>query len=100
MGAAVRLSTFDNPYDPFKDFVRWYLWDTMSGYDSCGYLDRVARTSNQFTDYENRVEIERAIDDIIANDVTGMRCKVVEGQPLPKKREKTNQSPSKGVGST
>lgn len=83
MGAAIRLSTYDNPYDPFEDFERWYIWDTMSGYNSCEYLDRIARTSNQMSERENQREIERAIDDIIAHDVTGMRCRVIEGKPLP-----------------
>lgn len=84
--AAVRLSTFDNPYDPFKDWYKWYVWDVTNGWNSCEYLDRIARTSDLFTDHENRKEIERAIDEILANDLTGMRCKVVEGKPLPKKR--------------
>jgi len=83
--AAVRLSTFDNPYHPFTDFERWYLWDVEHGYNSCEYLDRIARTTPLFTDHENRLEIERAIDDILAHDVTGMRCKVVEGKPVPTK---------------
>lgn len=90
--ASVRLSTFDNPYDPFADFYKWYVWDELHGYNSCGYLDKIARTSNQFSDYENSEEIERAIDEIIANDFTGMRCKVIDGKPLPK-RSTTTLSP-------
>lgn len=89
MSKAVRLSTFDNPYNPFTSFEQWYIWDVLHGYNSCEYLDRIARTSNQFSDVENIKEIERAIDEIIAYDVTGMRCKVIEGQPVPVKREKT-----------
>lgn len=88
MGKAVRLSTFDNPYDPFTSFEHWYIWDVLHGYNSCEYLDRIARTSNQFSDVENIKEIERAIDEIIAYDVTGMRCKVIEGQAPPKLSEK------------
>lgn len=82
--ANVRLSTFDNPYNPFDSFYDWLLWDELHGYNSCGYLAKIARTSNQFSDYENEQEVERAIDDIIAHDVTGMRCKVTEGAPLPR----------------
>ena len=84
MGAAIRLSTYDNPINPFEDFARWYWWDTVVlHYNTCEVLDSEAKTSDQFSMAENRAEIERAIDDIIAHDATGMRCKVVEGQPLP-----------------
>ena len=44
------LTTFDNPYDPFKDFVSWYIYDADKGYYSCAYLARIARTSEQLTE--------------------------------------------------
>ena len=62
------LTTFDNPYDPFTQFTSWYLYDVEKGYNSCAYLDRIAKTSDQFTDKENVAEIERAIDEIIKYD--------------------------------
>lgn len=62
------LTTFDNPFNPFDDFVSWFLFDTEKGYNSCSYLARIARTSDQLTDEENEREIERAIDEIIQYD--------------------------------
>lgn len=62
------LTTFDNPYDPFDQFDEWFLFDNEKGYDTCGYLDRIARTSEQFSDEENELEVERAIDEIIKYD--------------------------------
>jgi hypothetical protein len=46
------------------------------GYCSCGYLDRIARTSSQLSDEENEKEIERAIDEIIKLDPFNLYKKV------------------------
>jgi hypothetical protein len=73
---AVMLSTIDNPYDPFDNFSSWYMYDVESGYNSCAYLARIAKTSDQFTDVENEEEIERAIDEIIQYDFRNIYFKV------------------------
>lgn len=64
----VALTTFDNPYNPFTQFQKWFLFDTEKGHNSCAYLARIARTSDEFTEEENEKEIERAIDEIIQYD--------------------------------
>lgn len=74
--AQVALTTFDNPYDPFKEFDSWLLYDSEKGYNSCGYLGRIARTSDSLTDEENEEEIERAIDEIIKYDFLNIYKKV------------------------
>lgn len=73
---AVALSTFDNPFNPLTNFNDWFVWDVSHGYNSCGYLARIARTSSQLTDEENNKEIERAIDEIIALDPFNVYRKV------------------------
>ncbi len=70
------LTTIDNPYNPFKNFNQWFLFDVQKGYNSCSYLARVARTSDQFTDDENKQEIERAIDEIIKYDFMNIYKKI------------------------
>lgn len=35
------LSTFDNPYNPIKEFDKWYAFDTRKGYNTLAYLDRL-----------------------------------------------------------
>ena len=72
------LSTIDNPYNPFDDFKNWFLFDVQNGYNSCAYLARIARTSDQLTEKENFEEIEKAIDEIIELDFMGVYIKVIE----------------------
>ena len=57
------LTTIDNPFDPFEQFHSWFLFDVEKGYNTCAYLGRIARTSE-----ENDIEVERAIDEIIKYD--------------------------------
>ncbi len=71
------LTTIDNPFDPFKDFLPWFQFDEEKGYHSCSYLGRIARTSNQLSDKENNSEIEKAIDEIIKYDYRNIYKKVV-----------------------
>ena len=59
------LTTIDNPFDPFEQFTSWFLFDIEKGYNTCSYLARIAKTSDQFSEKENDEEIERAIDEII-----------------------------------
>lgn len=72
------LTTTDNPYDPFEQFTQWFLFDEEKGYHSSSYLGRIARISDALSDEENEEEIERAIDEIIKYDFTGMYKKVYE----------------------
>lgn len=76
MNEEFRLTTFDNPFDPFKQFKDWFLFDIEKGYYTCSYLGRIAKTSNMLTDEENNKEIERAIDDIIKHDFMNIYKKV------------------------
>ena len=72
------LTTFDNPYDPFEQFTSWFLFDIEKGYNTCSYLGRIARTSDQLSDAENDLEVERAIDEIIKYDFRNIYKKVIK----------------------
>ena len=60
-----RLTTFDNPFDPFEDFTSWWMFDIEKGYNTCSYLDRIANITDDMSQKEVNEEIERAIDEII-----------------------------------
>jgi len=72
------LTSVNNPWNPFDQFKRWYLFEMTEGYDACGMLARVERTSPEFTEEENHAEHERAIAAILASDFTNSYKRVVE----------------------
>lgn len=70
------LTTFDNPFDPFEQFTSWFMFDVEKGYNSCGYLARIANLTDDMSDQEVNDEIERAIDEIIQYDFMNIYKKV------------------------
>ena len=76
MSAKCMLTTFDNPYDPFKNYTSWLMCDIERGHGCCELLGRVARISDTLTPEENDKEVERAIDEIIKYDFQNIYKKV------------------------
>ena len=74
--AACRLTTIDNPFDPFEQFDDWFMFDVEKGYNTCSYIDRIAKIKEDFTEKETNEEIERAIDEIITYDFQNIYKKV------------------------
>ena len=70
------LTTFDNPYDPFEQFTSWNLFDIEKGYNTCSYLGRIVRLSDELSEKEESEESERAIDEIIKYDYASIYKKV------------------------
>ena len=71
-----KLTTIDNPFDPFEEFDSWFMFDIENGYKSCEYLARIAKLSDDMTESEVEEEIERAIDEIIYYDFRNIYKKV------------------------
>lgn len=70
-----RLTTFDNPFDPFTQFDSWFLYDVEKGYNTCAYLDRVLNEAPSNQDPSDSA-ISEAIDKIVKNDIFNMYKKV------------------------
>ena len=77
----VRITTIDNPFDPQEDFKQWFTYDVTNGYNTCAYLSRIAKPSDQLSDEENERENERAIDEIIKYDFQNIYIKVKTNTP-------------------
>lgn len=76
--ATSMLTTIDNPFDPFEDFISWMMFDKEKGYDSSERLMRIANLSDDMTQKEVDDEIERAINEIIKYDFMNIYRKVTQ----------------------
>ncbi len=72
------LTTIDNPFSPFTNWIKWLTYDKDAGYNTCEYLARICPISVSLTDEENYVNIDAAVDDIILNDFRNIYRKVRE----------------------
>lgn len=70
------LTTIDNPFDPFDQFNEWFLFDAENGYNTCGYLARIANLSDDMSQKEIDEEVDRAMDEIIGYDFMNIYKKV------------------------
>lgn len=72
----VMLTTADNPFNPFTQFQEWFAFDESKGYNSCSYLARIANISDELSEVDELLEIERAIDEIVRMNILGIYKKV------------------------
>ena len=82
MARDYKLTTFDNPYDPFDDFTKWYMYDVDNGYNTCERLAMEANISDDMTRKEEQEETIRAIDAIIFADPFNIYKKVYKDEKI------------------
>ena len=78
-----RLTTVDNPWDPFEEFPQWYQFDVTNGYKSTDLLGRVIMDSHETSVAQQNDANTQAIDEIVAENVSGMHRKVTREVPDP-----------------
>lgn len=76
MSSECKLTTIDNPFDPFEQFDDWLRFDEDKGYNTCSYLARIAKITDDMTPNEEDAEIERAIDEILSLNPIALYKKV------------------------
>lgn len=78
-----KLTTFDNPFDPFEQFDKWLMFDIEKGYDCCGRLDRLLKVDDDMSSVEVEQAIEEAIDRIIELDILNIYKKKTRELVMP-----------------
>lgn len=76
-----RLTTVDNPHDPFDEYPAWYAFDVLSGYRTTEFLGRIIQDSDQMSEADQELANEQAIDEIVKENVLGIYRKVTKDFP-------------------
>lgn len=76
MPKEVTVTTTDNPFNPFEDFVSWFMFDIEKGYYTSSKLARLTNLRNDMTELEELEEIERAVDRLIQIDPLDIYIKI------------------------
>ena len=71
MVLAYRLTTEDNPYDPFDEFNEWFAFDVSKGYHTTAYLGRVTYTSSDLAQADQIEASNEAVIDAFALNLEG-----------------------------
>ena len=74
--SASMLTTVDNPFDPFTQFDDWQTFDENKGYNTCSYLARVVKTSDELSEEDEALAIDQGIDEIVKENILGIYRKV------------------------
>lgn len=59
------LTTFDNPFNPFTDFITWWKVDMLLGHNTCSLLAEMSNTSDAASDEVNDEYIQEAMHEIV-----------------------------------
>lgn len=71
------LTTTDNPYNPHTQFDLWKAFDDSQGYNSCSYLARIVKSSDDLSPLDQAIAVEEGIDAIVEMNILGIYKKFV-----------------------
>lgn len=72
----VNITTKDNPFNPFDNFVEWFLYDTEKGYFTSSKIARLTKQEEYITEEEESKALEEAIDRLIEIDPLNIYIKI------------------------
>lgn len=70
------LSTLDNPFNPFTQFDEWNAYDIQHGYNTNAYLARITTSSDEVSETQQAIDIDKAMNEIVDLDLLGLYIKV------------------------
>lgn len=73
-----KLTTIDNPYNPFTDYDSWNAFDEQQGYFTQSLIARQIYQSDELDQETNDYLYEKGLDDILKEDDLGIRVKINE----------------------
>ena len=62
------LTTFDNPFNPFTEFDRWWKEDLLLGHNCCGLLANESNVADIASDEVNDKAIIEAMERIVKRE--------------------------------
>jgi hypothetical protein len=78
LGKEIRITSADNPYNPFTHWEQWLLFDINAGYNTCGRLARVTFLSDSMTDKEIIENVELGINELIKTGSINKNGEIIE----------------------
>lgn len=74
----VKLTTIDNPYNPFTHYDDWKAFDEEKGHCTVSLIARIAKSSYELSEEEEEAARLSAIDEILEFDFEGIYKKVFD----------------------
>lgn len=59
------LTTYDNPFNPFTEFERWFKEDLRLGHNTCGLLANFSNVSDVASDEMYERDVDNAMNEIV-----------------------------------
>lgn len=86
----MRITSTDNPYNPFRQWKEWLLFDVNSGYNTCGRLANSVFLTESMTEQEIYEAIEGGIEELIKTGSISKQGELIEYKKVflvPKEEE-------------
>lgn len=64
--ADIMITTYDNPINPFEDFIGWFKQDMLLGHNTCGLLALYACPDSDLSDEVNHERETSAMEYMVA----------------------------------
>ena len=76
--SAYMITTIDNEWNPFTNFLEWFARDRQLGYNTCQWIDAYTKTSSELDDETIEADVDNGVSDFLSLNPFGMHYKVYE----------------------